>query len=209
MTVIHVQPMISAQGRHVHLVVPIPFDGWFADVLFRNLPRFGGVKVFSGMGGWEIDGIYQEALLRVIQSNADWPMCTECFYSPCEAWVQWVCRRYTQWQDAKTALPPPPRYTSERAFDYTRRADEERRSAQEQAKRLLDEENQRREAVQRAVKERTSKALKILGIEEGYTRDSLIKAFRKAVMKAHPDRGGTDAEMIRVVEAKDLLLGKR
>jgi len=49
-------------------------------------------------------------------------------------------------------------------------------------------------------------ARQLLGVAEDYTKDDVVKAFRKAAMKAHPDQGGTP-EMFRVlVEARDRLL---
>jgi hypothetical protein len=46
----------------------------------------------------------------------------------------------------------------------------------------------------------------LLGVGEDYTKADVVRAFRRAAMKAHPDQGGT-AEMFRVlVEARDRLL---
>jgi hypothetical protein len=50
-------------------------------------------------------------------------------------------------------------------------------------------------------------ARQLLGVPQDYTKDDVLRAFRRAAMKAHPDQGGT-AEMFRVlVEARDRLLG--
>jgi hypothetical protein len=47
----------------------------------------------------------------------------------------------------------------------------------------------------------------LLGVPENYTRADVMRAFRRAALKAHPDHGGT-AEMFRLlVEARDRLLG--
>ncbi|WP_198023369.1 J domain-containing protein [Ensifer sp. WSM1721] len=49
-------------------------------------------------------------------------------------------------------------------------------------------------------------AMELLGVSSNYSREEVIKAFRKKALKAHPDQGGT-AEMFRkLVEARDRLL---
>ncbi len=45
----------------------------------------------------------------------------------------------------------------------------------------------------------------VLGITPPYDRNVMLKAFRAAAMKAHPDRGGSEAAMRRVIEARDAL----
>lgn len=52
-----------------------------------------------------------------------------------------------------------------------------------------------------------SEALSILGLDSGeeITPDKVKKAYRSASMKAHPDRGGSDADMQRVNAAYALL----
>ena len=49
-------------------------------------------------------------------------------------------------------------------------------------------------------------ARQLLGVPENYSRDDVIRAFRKIALKHHPDHGG-DADVFRkLVEARDLLL---
>ena len=49
-------------------------------------------------------------------------------------------------------------------------------------------------------------ARQLLGVPRDYTKADVVRAFRRAAMKAHPDQGGTP-EMFRVlVEARDRLL---
>jgi hypothetical protein len=51
-----------------------------------------------------------------------------------------------------------------------------------------------------------AEAMSLLGVPADYTRGDVIRCFRRAAMKAHPDHGGT-AEMFRkLVEARDRLL---
>jgi hypothetical protein len=54
-----------------------------------------------------------------------------------------------------------------------------------------------------------AEAMALLGVPADYSRDDVIRCFRRAAMKAHPDQGGT-AEMFReLVEARDRLLAAR
>jgi hypothetical protein len=50
-------------------------------------------------------------------------------------------------------------------------------------------------------------ALALLGLDSAATADDVKRAFRAVALRAHPDRGGTDAEFIRVKRAHDVALG--
>ncbi|AJC80944.1 hypothetical protein IE4803_CH03788 [Rhizobium etli bv. phaseoli str. IE4803] len=51
-----------------------------------------------------------------------------------------------------------------------------------------------------------TEAMELLGVSANYTREEVVKAFRRKALRAHPDQGGT-AEMFRkLVEARDRLL---
>jgi hypothetical protein len=49
------------------------------------------------------------------------------------------------------------------------------------------------------------KAARDLGVEWPCTEEQLTIAFRDATAKAHPDHGGTDEQMKRVIEAREML----
>ena len=46
----------------------------------------------------------------------------------------------------------------------------------------------------------------LLGLPEDHDRADILRAFRKAAFKAHPDAGGSAELFRRVVEARDRLL---
>lgn len=50
-----------------------------------------------------------------------------------------------------------------------------------------------------------SQALKILGLKETASREEIIKAHKRLMQKAHPDRGGSDWLAAQINEAKDVL----
>jgi curved DNA-binding protein CbpA len=52
--------------------------------------------------------------------------------------------------------------------------------------------------------------LEVLGLKPGrtYSPDEIKKAFRKASMKAHSDKGGSDEAMRAVLAARDALIKK-
>jgi hypothetical protein len=51
-----------------------------------------------------------------------------------------------------------------------------------------------------------AQAIKLLGVPADYTRDDVIAAFRRAALRCHPDHGGTEAQFIDLVQARDRLL---
>lgn len=51
----------------------------------------------------------------------------------------------------------------------------------------------------------TDEALEVLGLSRGYTADELKKSYRRAALKNHPDRGGSDDAMSRINSAYELL----
>lgn len=52
-------------------------------------------------------------------------------------------------------------------------------------------------------------ALRLLGLPADYTRSALNAAFKKAILKAHPDTGGSVAQAQAVNAARDILLRRR
>lgn len=51
-----------------------------------------------------------------------------------------------------------------------------------------------------------AQALKILGLDDSATREEIIKAHKRLIQKAHPDRGGSDWLATQINEARDYLL---
>ena len=52
------------------------------------------------------------------------------------------------------------------------------------------------------------KALKILGLERGASRDDIQRAYKDMMAKVHPDAGGSDHLAAQVNAAKEFLLGE-
>jgi curved DNA-binding protein CbpA len=48
--------------------------------------------------------------------------------------------------------------------------------------------------------------IKLLGVRKDYTYDDVIAASRRAARRCHPDHGGTEAQFIELVKARDRLL---
>lgn len=49
------------------------------------------------------------------------------------------------------------------------------------------------------------KALRLLGLQAGCTQESFKRAFKIAMMQAHPDRGGTTDQAVAVGAARDII----
>jgi hypothetical protein len=49
-------------------------------------------------------------------------------------------------------------------------------------------------------------AIKLLGVPADFTREDIIAAFRRQALRCHPDHGGTEAQFIELVKARDRLL---
>jgi hypothetical protein len=51
-----------------------------------------------------------------------------------------------------------------------------------------------------------AEAIRILSVPADYTQEDVILAFRRAAKRCHPDHGGTEAQFIELVKARDRLL---
>jgi DnaJ-like protein len=49
-------------------------------------------------------------------------------------------------------------------------------------------------------------AIKLLGVPADFSREDIIAAFRRKALQCHPDHGGTEAQFIELVRARDRLL---
>ena len=52
-----------------------------------------------------------------------------------------------------------------------------------------------------------AEAIKELGVPRGFDEKALKAAYRKRSLEAHPDKGGSTAEFLRVSEAYEVLSG--
>lgn len=53
-----------------------------------------------------------------------------------------------------------------------------------------------------------SEAAALLGVSPGATEDEIRRAARLAAFRVHPDRGGSDEQVARVLRARAVLLGE-
>ncbi|OJA12494.1 hypothetical protein AZE42_11885 [Rhizopogon vesiculosus] len=89
-----------------------------------------------------------------------------------------------EWEDAVRAF--------ERAFESSGRSDRDVLARLQKAQRLLKQSKQK-------------DYYKVLGVARDADAKTIKKAFRKAAMTAHPDKGGSEAKMAQVNEAYEVL----
>jgi len=89
-----------------------------------------------------------------------------------------------EWEDAVTAF--------EAAFEASGRSNQEIHQSLEKARRLLKQSKKK-------------DYYKVLGVSHDAVQKTIKKAYRKATLKAHPDKGGSEAKMAAVNEAYEVL----
>ncbi len=50
-------------------------------------------------------------------------------------------------------------------------------------------------------------AARALGLDWPAERDDIVRAFRRAALRYHPDVGGSEAQMLEILSAREVLLG--
>lgn len=189
--------------------------GWLVaadddDAAFRYALERPPVRRAMGAGVWHVPPSGEAVLLRAL-GFAVRPdeVCPTCLRedAPCAAWEALLDGWFA-------ALEESARQATRAAAAY--------REAVETARRISAEERAQRgpwrsvprsgyDDVEDIPPPRRSDtdlrdAARLLGISWPATRDEIIKAFRRAALRHHPDVGGSDAAMVAVVEARRVLL---
>jgi len=136
------------------------------------------------------------ALLRVELWGLQIRLSQFCYGEKAKAFIGTVHAR--QREEERANWEAANRETAEEA----EREDMERETA-EQARR-----EQRRREDERAARDPYRLALILLGLPEQFTAEDLTKAFRRAMLAAHPDAGGSTAKA-QAVNAARALIKKR
>lgn len=58
---------------------------------------------------------------------------------------------------------------------------------------------------ERAQNDSYEKALRLLGLQDGYTKESFKHAFKSAMARAHPDKGGTHEQAMALNAARNIV----
>lgn len=131
-------------------------------------------------------------------------------------WLSGLC--YTEayddvmYEEAERKRAQERREWAAQKEEYVRRQAEEKRRRRAQEKRERERAERLRREQERRQREATARtlsdydmALLLFGLREGYTQRDFNKAYRKAMMAAHPDVGGSTEEAQAVNGACDLI----
>ncbi len=72
--------------------------------------------------------------------------------------------------------------------------------------RPIEASNTQKPAADQSQQMTKERALKILGLEQGYTKQQVIEAHRNLIARCHPDKGGNDFLAGEINAARDCLL---
>lgn len=126
-------------------------------------------------------------------------------------WFIWRMKALFSRKNSRSGKEAPPhkeKETQQKNEEQTRKEDAENRRREEETRKKREEAN-RQQQQQRQHRQTTTdaytEALILLGLQEDFTQKSFKKAYRRAIMSAHPDRGGTKEKAQAVNKARDLI----
>ena len=207
---LHVSPLSNAEGDSGWIVLASRSHPFFAQVISRDVP-YTFLRVLPHLDGWWVDDRAREYLFQVIAATTHVShLCGRCAHDgvPCDAACVMAAARGQAAERAAAMFERMQQYGSDPwPSQFDRRQNEppptRRRipgssygSARSQffpppAPRI----------------DPAIAAAKLLGVRwPGATKNEVQKAFRVAIMRAHPDLGGTDAQTIAVTNARKILL---
>lgn len=154
-------------------------------------------------------------LFKKIMDGADW---LRPRFAKGMKWIWfWSIRRIKALFSRKNSRPEeeaPPykeKETQRKDEEQTRKEDAENRHREEETRKKREEANrqQQQQQQQRQHRQNTTddytEALILLGLQEDFTQKNFKKAYRRAIMSAHPDRGGTKEKAQALNKARDVI----
>lgn len=214
MSWLHIARIAGLDGAGAWLVVPGVDDYLFTCALESGSRSHAPIRRLSTLGGWLVPDASEAALWEAIAATHGPAMvCEPCLNGdvPCEAWARLVTRHFEAAAMAEEAhrravaasyaLPTsapwyetPPRTrvrtTWEQPTERPRRAPPAPPPPAPPSREV-----------------RLAGAARLLGVRLPASRADVVRAFRRVVMKAHPDLGGSSQMFIDVIKARDELLG--
>ncbi len=151
-----------------------------------------GLRYLPTARGWLIPHSQEAGMWSAVAAtHGAGIVCPLCLHDsmPCDSWVNVLASRF---EAAKTAKEPAA--WGERNFGKRHRA----RPWQEPPP---------RPAPKVSKEDKLRAAAKTLGVTLPANKEAVKKAFRAAIMRAHPDLGGSERKATEVIAARDLLLG--
>lgn len=174
------------------------------------------------MGGWLVEPARVQACIDALQRVGYW-FCTDCAGSaPCEDWVQALGERWRRMEEERVQREEESarwRAMREAEREEERRRERDYRNERARAAASGDFWNAWREEEpmpSNRTKPRSgarggpdpavAAAAKHLDVKLPLKRPDLVRAFRKAALRDHPDTGGSDAAMQATLKARETLL---
>lgn len=145
------------------------------------------------LNGWEAPSSYDLAVWNVVSRIYG-------LGSVCEACLRDEC------QEVLSIIATREAYAREYTRSYLERPREHHYDSYRSAPPPLSTTREIERAPEHPATQSQREAAAILGLGWPVTRSDVVRASRAALGRAHPDHGGSDAEFLRVFEARETLL---
>lgn len=211
---LHVSPLPNAEGESGWIVISTRSHPFFAQVITRDVP-YTFLRHLPHLDGWWVDDRAREYLFAAIAGTTHVEhLCPSCAHdgAPCDVACVMAAARGQAAEQAAAMYEQMVARENQRygqAEAWSRRNQQGYQPNYQPPPYQLPRGSNTRSKTFFAPRpiDPAPAAAKLLGVRwPGASNTEIQKAFRVAIMKAHPDLGGTDAQAVAVTNARKILL---